>query len=363
MPADAFWTLAMAINVYLTFYFKFDAQRLRKMELPYLIGCYGVPFVVALVFVFIKDPEKGRMYGDATLWCWVSSQWDIFRIATFYGPVWIAILLTFFIYIRAGSEIYKKHKQLKNFSSHHEPESSPPMNDPFGASKTTEVTVTSEEMNQNGIDLTSLGRRGSAAPSGPVRPNAAYSVNIFADKNLASRDGQGDAIVPIQSNVTLPSAQTTQRAANSNPFRRRQAYEANNAAWSYSKCALLFFSALLITWIPSSANRVFSVVHTEESSIPLEYASALVLPLQGFWNAVIYIVTSWKACQMLADDILQGAGHRPQIQELVGFPRNDNFKMMSPGRRATSDKTYESESMTELANTRPNSEEHSKGHR
>ena len=88
MPADAFWTLAMAVNVYLTFYFKFDAQRLRRMELSYLIACYGVPFVIALAYIFVSTPEKGRMYGNAGLWCWVAPSWDVFRIATFYGPVW-----------------------------------------------------------------------------------------------------------------------------------------------------------------------------------------------------------------------------------------------------------------------------------
>jgi hypothetical protein len=88
MPADAFWILAMAINVYLTFYAKFDAQKLRKMEIPYLLLCYGVPFIVALVFIFVSSPAKGKIYGDATLWCWVKKEWDIFRIITFYGPVW-----------------------------------------------------------------------------------------------------------------------------------------------------------------------------------------------------------------------------------------------------------------------------------
>lgn len=88
MPADAYWTLAMALNVYLTFYFKFDAQQLRRMELPYLLSCYGVPFIIALTFVFISSPEKGRMYDNATLWCWISPKWDIFRIATFYAPIW-----------------------------------------------------------------------------------------------------------------------------------------------------------------------------------------------------------------------------------------------------------------------------------
>jgi hypothetical protein len=88
MPADTFWALAMAMNVYLTFYHKFDAQKLRKMEIPYLIFCYGVPFIIAISIAFVSSADKGRMYGDATLWCWISAPWDIFRIATFYGPIW-----------------------------------------------------------------------------------------------------------------------------------------------------------------------------------------------------------------------------------------------------------------------------------
>lgn len=88
MPADAFWTLAMAVNVYLTFYYKFDAAKLRKMEPIYIALCYGLPFIVAITFIFIRNEKQGRMYGNAVLWCWVSEEWDIFRIATFYGPVW-----------------------------------------------------------------------------------------------------------------------------------------------------------------------------------------------------------------------------------------------------------------------------------
>ncbi len=89
------------------------------------------------------------------------------------------------------------------------------------------------------------------------------------------------------------------------------AYEANNAAWSYTKCAILFFTAMLVAWIPSSANRVYSVVHTDEASLPLEYMSALVLPLQGLWNTVIYMVTSWKACKQLAADLF---GPAPRLR-------------------------------------------------
>ena len=79
----------------------------------------------------------------------------------------------------------------------------------------------------------------------------------------------------------------------------RAALEANTAAWSYTKCAILFFISLLVTWVPSSINRVYSLVYPERISVPFTYASAVVLPLMGFWNSVIYTTTSWTACKTL----------------------------------------------------------------
>lgn len=360
MPADALWTLAMAINVYLTFYYKFDAQKLRKMELPYFVVCYGIPFVVAITYIFINHPERGRMYGDARLWCWISKGWSVWRIATFYGPIWVVILVTFFIYVRAGAEIYAKHKQLRDFSSHHEPEPLPPMDDPFSASKTTEVCVTSETVPQPGIDLAVLGRRGSEAGpanASPKPPGAAYSITISASKRHENRESLGEIDLPIQTNTSSNPTISAISAGNSKPAnqrqRRRAAYEANSAAWSYTKCAILFFTALLVTWIPSSANRVYGVIHTE-ADYPLEYMSAFVLPLQGFWNAIIYVVTSWKACRMLWDDIFhsnpkpsrKASGSDGHHHRSVGATVSDGFHMMG---RSKSEKSYETESMTELA--------------
>lgn len=78
----------MAVNVYLTFFHKFDAAGLRKMEVPYLIICYGIPLVPALAYLRVSREGYWKVYGDATLWCWISDEWEILRIATFYGPVW-----------------------------------------------------------------------------------------------------------------------------------------------------------------------------------------------------------------------------------------------------------------------------------
>lgn len=98
MPADALWTFVMACNVWLTFYHKYDAEQLRRLEKWYLLVCYGIPFVPAIVFVFATAPSKGHIYGNATLWCWISSKWETLRIACFYGPVWYVEQVRFNFY-------------------------------------------------------------------------------------------------------------------------------------------------------------------------------------------------------------------------------------------------------------------------
>ncbi|ELQ38555.1 G-protein coupled receptor [Pyricularia oryzae Y34] len=391
LPADTLWTLAMAVNVYLTFYHKFDAVKLRKMEIPYLFICYGLPFVIALTYVFIQSPERGRMYGDATLWCWISPRWDIWRLTTFYGPIWLIILVTFFIYIRAGGEIYRKHQQLRNFHSstrsHHEPEPLPPMDDPLVSSKTTEVSITSEAVMPavpGAIDLAPLGRRASdnAQQAPPPIPGPAYSVQISSTgTNTNDRRPSHHPELTIQPTRATLTRTTTRIGAIQQRSRANQ--DATNAAWSYTKCALLFFTAMLVTWLPSSANRVYSVIHANQVNLTLEYMSAFVLPLQGFWNAVIYIVTSWKACKLVFHDIFLS---RMPVTELIDYrssiirrrqQSSNNRQSQAAGAgtgvagsshsrkesgsagRITpqpSDKNYENESMTDLA-SRPSLQE------
>lgn len=67
LPADALWNLAVAINVYLTLFRKYNAQQLKALEWKYHIMCYGLPFIVAFVYIFINTPARGTMYGPATV--------------------------------------------------------------------------------------------------------------------------------------------------------------------------------------------------------------------------------------------------------------------------------------------------------
>ena len=62
--------------------------------------------------------------------------------------------------------------------------------------------------------------------------------------------------------------------------------------------------------VPSTINRVYTLVRPNNSVFGLDFASGLVLPLQGFWNTVIYIATSLPACKALWAEILAAFSSR-----------------------------------------------------
>lgn len=66
---------------------------------------------------------------------------------------------------------------------------------------------------------------------------------------------------------------------------------------AYLRTSLLFAVSVLVTWIPSSLNRIHGWLN---KSSPDEYhiAAAAVLPLQGLWNGVIFFVTSWRSIKV-----------------------------------------------------------------
>ncbi|KAI4243462.1 MAG: hypothetical protein L6R40_003464 [Gallowayella cf. fulva] len=217
LPADALWNLAMAINVYMTLFKKYNAQQLKSLEWRYQIMCYGLPFVVALVYLFVDPPDRGKIYGDATLWCWISIKWVILRIALCYIPAWIAILVSFTLYVISGREIFEKRQQLRAFHT------SPPnlVVNPFTSFKTTEVEITSELANLS-------------------RNHDQYSIKISSS-----------AMSPTFSDSTTIMPPTPTSAAAVQYRTNRAAMEANTAAWGYTKVALLFFVSLLVTWVTS----------------------------------------------------------------------------------------------------------------
>ena len=64
MWTDTFWGLCFAINVWLTVFRRFSPSRLQKLEWTYVAACYGLPGILAIIFLFIRTEAKGKLYGS-----------------------------------------------------------------------------------------------------------------------------------------------------------------------------------------------------------------------------------------------------------------------------------------------------------
>jgi hypothetical protein len=62
--ADVFWTLAMAIDVFLIVFYKYEAEDLHKLEAKYISVITFLTLIPAVAFLFVHTPTKGHMYGS-----------------------------------------------------------------------------------------------------------------------------------------------------------------------------------------------------------------------------------------------------------------------------------------------------------
>ena len=109
-----------------------------------------------------------------------------------------------------------------------------------------------------------------------------YSVNIEVGPNNYQRQGSGTEIFKVRSLT-----------------RNHALSETNPDAWLYARVAFLFFCSLLICWVPASINRLYSLARPDSFIFGLNYTETLILPLQGFFNATVYAITSQTACRNL----------------------------------------------------------------
>ncbi|KAF3391852.1 hypothetical protein DPV78_010340 [Talaromyces pinophilus] len=174
---------------------------------------------------------------------------DFLRFVFLYAIVWVAILLATVIYAVVAKVIWNKREHLDGFLN--------PLNEnPFVNNVITEVTITTEER--------------------PIVENSKHDHDMIRTVEESATPGVD------------------------NPLTRQIAkHETNAEAWLYARVAFLFFIALLITWIPSSANRIYASIYPSTTNFGLNYAASFVFPLQAFWNAIVYILTSQSACRDL----------------------------------------------------------------
>ncbi|KAF9765873.1 hypothetical protein IL306_001798 [Fusarium sp. DS 682] len=301
MQSDPWWSLAMAFNVFLVFFFRAKPDSFRRW--------------------WWVNPNRGLVFGEATIWCWVNSDWENIRIYTYYMLIWVCIAGSIVFYFMVGYHVFHTRNQLKSLtaSKSREPVSAEPLQphaqrqvdflsvpqDCFYGTIVTEVQVVHSTPSANHLPSEPKPAYTASSSSPQVsfdeQPNTVqgshshyFSTSISPGANSRERT----SLSPLR-RITSATNRTINKFVIDDPIKR-----------AYLRTSFLFALSVLVTWIPSSLNRIHSwLVGTS----PYEYhvAAAAVLPLQGLWNAVIFFVTSGGPLREWARNLRR----QPQIFE------------------------------------------------
>ncbi|KAK8125192.1 G-protein coupled receptor [Apiospora kogelbergensis] len=304
MQSDPWWSFAMAVNVYMVFFFAANPNSFLGYWWAYFLICYGIPSIPAIWLLVARGENRAQVYGDATIWCWIDKDWSNLRIYTYYLPIWVCIFLSTCIYIAVGYYVFKQRNQLRNLSL------SNPAGDVQTPRDSGEKKLFSNAATMGNIATTEVTQITTVQRSNPNNSGQPGSHDALAWFDGPVED-QGQArldLTPEQSASRNPYHTVTRITADPAPKKSawahlRKAYtrwcskfhHMDPVKLAYLRTSFVFAISVLVTWTPSSINRVHDLVNQYEVSFGINLAAGIVLPLQGVWNAVIFFSTSWTA--------------------------------------------------------------------
>ncbi|KAI1086191.1 hypothetical protein F5B19DRAFT_181958 [Rostrohypoxylon terebratum] len=307
MQSDPWWSFAMAVNVYMVFFFSANPNSFLRYWWAYFLVCYGVPFIPSLWLLVVRGGDGQNVYGNATIWCWIDKDWSNLRIYTYYLPIWVCIILSTCIYAAVGYYVFKQRNQLRNLSLSNPTRDAPTARD-SGEKALFGNAAIMGSINREVVQVTTVNSTTAHPISGPSSssPAAPPPHNWFdgPPDNQSYFDGPATPISspnPYQTTVTHITADPAPRPGlrsrvSENWGRWRARFNhMDQVKLAYLRTSFVFAISVFVTWTPSSINRVHDLVYAETASFALNLASAVVLPLQGVWNAVIFFSTSWTA--------------------------------------------------------------------
>ncbi|KAL2757318.1 hypothetical protein ACRALDRAFT_2098998 [Sodiomyces alcalophilus JCM 7366] len=314
MQSDPWWSLAMAVNVFLVFFCGANPSAFRSYLWLYCIICFGGPFIPAIVLL-VARPGGRPMYGDATLWCWIKHDWSALRIYTYYLPIWICIFLSGVIYFSVGYHVFHHRNQLrnltfslygrdgkrrKNVSFSEETRDSgekvgPERSEDWHVTAVTEVKITTVIP----YPTPPTPPRSPTVPAPAVlhpancpNPPSWHSNDDIEEAPLPAAAGHGSRFETMISSHPPPKPSLVQRVRSAIRHFNARLRGLDPVKLAYLRTSFIFAISILITWTPSSINRINDLANPNHVSYGLNVATAIVLPLQGIWNSVIFFMTS-----------------------------------------------------------------------
>ncbi|KAI8962743.1 hypothetical protein F5Y11DRAFT_347256 [Daldinia sp. FL1419] len=321
MQSDPWWSFAMAVNVYMVFFFSANPKSFLRYWWAYFLVCYGVPFIPALWLLVVRGSDGQIVYGDATIWCWIDKDWSNLRIYTYYLPIWVCIILSTVIYAAVGYHVFKQRNQLRNLSLTN-PAHDPPAPRDSGEKTLFTNAAVMGSINREVVQMTTVNSTVTYSIDGPSS-TAVAPTNWFDgpldDKN--NMDGPSTLISsqhPYHTTITRitadPPPEESLWARIRGNFQRwcNRFNHMDPIKLAYLRTSFVFAISVFVTWTPSSINRVHDLIYAESASFALNLGSAVVLPLQGVWNAIIFFSTTWRS---LRQEI------RARLDSRKGLPR------------------------------------------
>lgn len=121
----------------------------------------------------------------------------------------------------------------------------------------------------------------------------------------------------------------------------------------YLRTSFVFAVSVLVTWTPSSINRVHDILRAgNPPSFGLNLASAVVLPLQGIWNAVIFFSTSGSAVREELHAVVDRLRGLPRGHQTAQAVRCERERAVELERRITNTADQADDSGTDGADSK-----------
>ncbi|KAK0391464.1 hypothetical protein NLU13_0965 [Sarocladium strictum] len=312
MQADPWWSFAMAVNVYLVFFFNANPTSFRKYLWIYCLVCFGGPLISAIALISVRGDPRGPIFGDAV--CWIDTKWALVRIYSYYIPVWVCIFLSLFIYVAVGYHVFHHRNQFRNIGLNDSSESgkmdlvsssdggesaehyTARFPDFYGTA-VTEVKVTSDTSAVPNLacnDFLTVTLPPAAYRHNPSRNRSRSWAKAHTERYVPGSGSQNFQTICSSDNQTQQASRVMSRLRGFSSSASLKLRRLDPVKMAYLRTSFIFGFAIFVTWTPSSINRLYSITNDNKVSFHLSVASGCVLPLQGVWNAIIYFATSWS---------------------------------------------------------------------
>lgn len=167
------------------------------------------------------------------------------------------ILLTFAIYARVGIDIARKRRTLRSFNKEASMMMDDGLNKLFEIHASKVVHVTSEAANEQTVKVQSQSSSSTSHSNSQSSSSSSSNANVNNNTNDTSNitafpaysvTVAGGEAVPLPPSATSTVGSTSVKVWPTLP-RRHARTDISSAAFAYCKYAVLYFIALLVTWV------------------------------------------------------------------------------------------------------------------